>query len=220
MRMRIIPSVLVALLPVMAIASPAAAQDAAQGGLRVGAIGGLDILRSGSTERSGIDGDDQSAEGFLYGVEVGYDLPLGGVVLGVEGEWTDSTGKAKADRRDPNLFGYGEVKAGRDLYVGGRAGFAVAPSTLAYVKGGYTNAHLDTVLGNGSVSDRERFRLNGWRIGAGLQQSIGTNTYAKLEYRYSNYEQADYRFVDGGSTDRFDVDTDRHQIVAGVGVRF
>ncbi len=68
--------------------------------------------------------------------------------------------------------------------------------------------------------ERERFRLDGWRIGAGLQQSIGTNTYAKLEYRYSNYEKADYRFVDGGSTEQFDVDTDRHQIVAGVGVRF
>ncbi len=218
--MRKIPIVLAGVSAALAVATPAAAQDAGQGGFRVGALGGLDILRSGSTERTGIDGDDQSAEGFLYGVEVGYDLPLGGAVIGVEGEWSDSTGKAKADRRDPNLFGYGEVKSGRDLYIGARAGFAVAPSTLAYVKGGYTNAHLDTVLGNGSVSDRERFRLDGWRIGAGLQQSIGTNTYAKLEYRYSNYERADYRYADGGSTGQLDVDTDRHQIVAGVGVRF
>ncbi len=218
--MRNVSTLLIAIVPAIAIASPATAQDAARGGFRVGVLGGLDIVRSGSTERTGIDGDDQSAEGFLYGVEAGFDLPLGGAVLGIEGEWSDSTGKAKANRRDPNLFGYGEVKAGRDLYVGARAGFAVAPATLAYVKGGYTNAHLDTVLGNGSVSDRERFRLDGWRIGAGLQQSISTNSYAKLEYRYSNYGKADYRFADGGTSGQFDVDTDRHQIVAGVGVRF
>ena len=63
------------------------------------------------------------------------------------------------------------------------------------------------------------YELDGYRVGAGVEQSIGTNTYAKLEYRYSNYSSADFRF-DGNTTDSFDVDTDRHQVLVGVGMRF
>lgn len=201
-------------------AVPAAAQEGPSGGFRLGVIGGLDIIRPGSTEDSDVSGDDQSTEGFLYGVEAGYDLPLGGIVLGVEGEWSDSTGKTEADRSDPNFFGYGEVAPGRDLYVGARLGIAAAPATLVYVKGGYTNAHLNVLASNESVEEEEKFRLDGWRLGAGVEHSIGRSSYAKIEYRYSNYTDADFAFRDGSTTSRLEVDTDRHQIVAGVGFRF
>lgn len=202
-----------------AFAAPAMAQDAPSG-LRVGVIGGLDIVRPGSTEDSDVAGDDQSTEGFLYGVDAGYDLALGRVVVGIEGEWSDSTGKTKTDRSDPNFFGYGKVAPGRDLYVGARVGFAAGPDTLIYAKGGYTNASLNVVASNGEIDRKERFRLDGWRIGAGVEHAIGSRSYAKIEYRYSNYTEADFRFRDGDTTDRFEVDTDRHQIVAGVGFRF
>lgn len=201
-------------------ASPVAAQQAAPGGFRVGVIGGLDILRPGSTEDSDVEGDDQSVHGFLYGVEAGYDVPVGGLVLGVEGEWSDSTGRTRTNRRDPDFFGYGEVSTGRDLYVGGRLGIAASPATLVYVKGGYTNSRLNVLAASGDVETDDQFRLDGWRIGAGLEQSIGSKTYAKIEYRYSNYTDADFRFNDGATSGKFEVDTDRHQIVAGVGVRF
>lgn len=207
------------LLPGLA-AVPAAAQDGAPGGFRVGVIGGLDIVRPGSTEDSDVAGDDQSTEGFLYGVEAGYDLPLGGMILGIEGEWSDSTGKTKANRSDPNFFGYGEVASGRDLYIGARLGVEAAPGTLIYAKGGYSNAHLNVLASNGTVDRKEKFRLDGWRIGAGVEHSIGRSSYAKIEYRYSNYTDADFAFRDGSTTNRFEVDTDRHQIVAGVGFRF
>jgi len=200
--------------------APLAAQTTETGGLRVGVLGGLDIIRPGSTEDSDVDGDDQSTEGLLYGIEAGYDIPLGGVLVGVEGEWSDSTGKTRAGRRDPNFFGYGEVSTGRDLYVGGRLGLVVAPGTMAYVKGGYTNARLNVLASDGSVNSDETFRLDGWRAGAGVQRDIGRNTYAKLEYRYSNYTDADLRFRNGSTTSNLEVDTDRHQVVAGFGVRF
>ena len=202
-----------------AFAAPAMAQDAPSG-LRVGVIGGLDIIRPGSTEDSDVDGDDQSTEGFLYGIDAGYDIALGSVVVGVEGEWSNSTGKTKADREDPNFFGYGKIAPGRDLYVGARVGFAAGAGTLIYAKGGYTNAHLNVLTSNGEVDRKEKFRLDGWRVGAGVEHAIGSRSYAKIEYRYSNYTDADFEFRDGGTTDRFEVDTDRHQIVAGVGFRF
>ncbi|MDV3457761.1 outer membrane beta-barrel protein [Sphingomonas sp. HF-S4] len=203
-----------------ALAAPAFAQDSAPGGFRVGVVGGLDIVRPGDSENSRIQGDDQSIEGALYGVEAGYDIPLGGAILGIEGEFSGSTAKVTTDTSDPNYFGYGRVKAGRDIYVGARLGFEAAPGTLVYAKGGYTNARLNVTADNGTTTRDENFQLDGWRVGAGVEKSIGRNTYAKVEYRYSNYTNADFQFANGTVTDTFDVDTDRHQVVAGVGFRF
>lgn len=209
-----------ALVASSALAAPAFAQDSAPSGFRVGVVGGLDIVRPGSTEDSDVDGDDQSIEGVQYGVEAGYDIPVGGVVLGLEAELSGSTAKVTTDSSDPNFFGYGRVKAGRDIYVGGRVGVPVGTGTLLYAKGGYTNARLNVTADNGTTTLDENFQLDGWRVGAGVEKSIGSNTYAKLEYRYSNYTDADFQFANGATTDTFGVDTDRHQIVAGVGFRF
>jgi outer membrane immunogenic protein len=199
--------------------APAIAQDA-PGGFRIGAIGGLDIIRAGDTEDSDIQGDDQSIEGFQYGIEAGYDLPLGGAILGVEAELSDSTAKTTVESTDPNFFGYGQVGTGRDIYVGARLGFEASPGTLIYAKGGYTNARLNVLVNDGATELEDNFELEGYRIGAGVERSIGTNTYAKIEYRYSNYTDASFEVDNGGTTDSFGIDTDRHQVVAGIGFRF
>ena len=214
-----------ALVASSALSAPAFAQDegpSAPSGFRVGVVGGLDILRPGSSEDTDVEGDDQSTEGFLYGVEAGYDIPLGSAVLGVEAELTDSTGKTRVNRPDPNTFGYGSVTAGRDIYVGARLGFEASPGTLIYAKGGYTNARLNALAADGSTELEDRnFQLDGWRVGAGVEKSIGRNTYAKIEYRYSKYTDADFQYSSGtGPSNTFSVDTDRHQVVAGVGFRF
>jgi outer membrane immunogenic protein len=59
-------------------------------------------------------------------------------------------------------------------------------------------------------------------VGAGVEQKLGTNAFAKVEYRYSNYSEGeiDFETPDVADTDRFDIDTDRHQVVASVGWRF
>jgi outer membrane immunogenic protein len=205
------------------IAAPAFAQDNTDPtftGFRAGVVGGYDIVRPGSTEDSDIDGDDQNVDGFLYGVELGYDIGVGGAVVGVEAELSDSTGKVEAQSTDPNFFGFGEVGAGRDIYVGLRAGVLASPSTLVYAKGGYTNARLNVLASDGETELRQNFELDGWRIGAGIEQAIGTNSYAKLEYRYSNYSNANFEYSNGAITEDFDIDTDRHQIAVGVGFRF
>ena len=61
-------------------------------------IGGL---RNGSdVDIDGVEGDDidQSIDGFLYGIGAGFDFDLGSVVVGVEGEFSDSTGNEDADQ--------------------------------------------------------------------------------------------------------------------------
>ncbi|MFZ5748967.1 MAG: outer membrane protein [Pseudomonadota bacterium] len=205
-----------------ALVAPAHAQDSGDRftGPRVGVIAGYDTVRPGSTEDSDVDGDNQNVDGFLYGFDVGYDFRTGPAVIGVEAELSDSTGKVNANTSDPNFFGYGEVGTGRDIYVGARAGFLASPSTLIYAKGGYTNSRLNVLAGDGTTETDDHFNLDGWRVGAGVERAIGTNSYVKLEYRYSNYTDADFEWSDGATTNRFEVDTDRHQVVAGVGFRF
>lgn len=48
-------------------------------------------------------------------------------------------------------------------------------------------------------------------MGAGVEHKIGRTTYAKIEYRYSNYGNARLEYADGANTNNFSVDTDRHR---------
>lgn len=188
-----------------ALAAPAFAQDTDPTftGPRAEVIAGWDHVNDGSI--SGANGTD----GVVYGGAVGYDFQIGQAVLGFEGEATGATTK----QTSPNVLAVGDqlrVKAGRDLYVGGRIGFAVGPRALIYAKGGYTNAQVDTRYTSGATTIRDSETLDGWRAGAGVELKLTGNFYVKGEYRYSNYTEA------SGSA----IDLDRHQVVAGVGVRF
>lgn len=203
-------------------ATPVLAQEVSPPftGPRVGGIIGYDNIQPGSGEDSDIEGDDQSVDGLLYGVEVGYDFAFGGALVGVEGEFTDSTGKVETDTNDPDSFGYGRVKTDRDFYVGARAGILADPATLVYVKGGYTNTKLSLLAFDGETELDSSFKLDGFRVGAGVERAFANNLYGKLEYRYSKYSEANFDFGDGDESNDFDIDTDRHQVAVGVGIRF
>ena len=164
-------------------------------------------------------GPAQAFDGFHVEGLAGYDITKAGSSV------DDDSNIDNDQSIDGALFGvgagYDNVKTNRDLYVGARVGYVVSPRTMVYAKGGYTNAKFDVRNGDGSVETNTDIDADGWRIGAGVEQAVSNNVFAKLEYRYSNYEKGelDYRgdIPDG---QRFDLDLDRHQIVAGVGVRF
>lgn len=212
------------------LAAPAMAQNNAEAfsGFRLEAIGGYDNTRADSdgdfspgTQDRFDDGSGEGVDGFLYGIGAGYDVPVGNVVLGVEGEITDST----AGENDDGAFGPGSrasFEAERDIYFGGRIGVPISGSTLLYAKGGYTNARfgLDADDGAGFSQDFDA-TLDGFRVGAGAEFLLGRNIYGKVEYRYSNYSDLEVDVADTNvNFDDFDVNTDRHQVVAGVGIRF
>lgn len=207
------------------VAMPAQAQSEYDfSGPRVEAIIGYDISQAGSDSDNDLnDQDDQSIDGLLYGVGLGYDHDFGNVVLGVEGEYTDSTGKTEySDGADFEGFGLGRVETGRDLYAGARIGYKVQPDVLAYVKGGYTNARYNVLSRDGETELDQNIDTDGYRLGAGLEYAMTPNSFAKIEYRYSNYGEAEVDFEDSDipDSDRYDIDTDRHQIVGSVGWRF
>jgi outer membrane immunogenic protein len=212
------------------VATPAFAQEAGPfTGFRLEGLLGYDSLRSGNQEGDGTDTSedegDESIDGVIFGVGAGFDFDLGGVVAGIEGEFSESTGEQDVDETVDDINITGGFETGRDIYIGARLGFRAAPSTLVYVKGGYTNTAIE---GNFDADD-ESFEfdsnVDGYRLGLGIEQLFGPNAFGKIEYRYSNYNNLDFSDdfdVDDLESEDFetDIDLDRHQIVAGIGFRF
>lgn len=209
----------------LALAAPAAAQDVANNtftGLWGGVIAGYDVSKAGSsTDNDNLDADDQSIDGFGYGVQLGYDIDVGGVVIGAEAEYSGSTAEVEYRPGDLDAIGLGNVETGRDLYLGARLGFKAGDNAMIYAKGGYTNAKYNIRATDGTTNFDRDFDTDGYRLGAGAEYAINNNSFVKLEYRYSNYSRGEIDF-DGDANDsgRFDIDLDRHQVMAGVGFRF
>jgi len=88
------------------------------------------------------------------------------------------------------------------------------------VKGGYTNARYNVLARDGETELKDNIDTDGYRLGAGVEYAMSENTFAKFEYRYSNYGEAEFDYGNDIESDRFDIDTDRHQIVGSVGMRF
>ena len=166
---------------VFSVATPAVAQDDASfTGPRIEALVGYDAIDTNSVIGT--------PDGVFFGAAAGYDFQAGSAVLGLEAEVADSTAK--------RTFGGVKIESDRDLYVGGRAGIVLSPKALVYVKAGYTNARIDTDLGNANA--------DGVRVGTGVEYKLSQKFFLKAEYRYSNYEAG----------------VERHQAVTGFGVRF
>lgn len=143
----------------------------------------------------------ESANGFAYGLGIGYDFAANGPLgFGVDAEIADSNSDYDTVYRGVRA----ELSAGRDIYVGGRATYALAPTMNLYLKAGYTNARVKAQAGFGGGRWTLSENLDGLRIGAGWQIALTGNVYGLAEYRYSNYED----------------DFSRHQVLAGAGIRF
>ena len=130
------------------------------------------------------EGNDGKAIG--YGIGAGYDAQLGSVVVGVEAE------AVRPGDKECEVAVAGTIcaRTDRDLYVGGRVGAAVAANTLIYAKLGYTNVGIEARFDSPTpgASYKLKYKLDGVRVGAGVQVGLTSNLYIKGEYRYSNYE--------------------------------
>lgn len=206
-----------------AIALPAAAQDEGSfTGLRAEALVGYDSTRPGSSQDIDNAEDlDQSIDDVAWGGRLGYDFQVGNsLVVGVEGEWLESEASTEYDTTGFTTFGVGNLSAGRDLYVGARVGAPLTERTLVYAMGGYTNAQFDLLATDNTTDINSDVDLDGWRVGAGVEQQLTPNVFLRGEYRYSNYERGEAEAPSGLESDRFDIDVDRHQVMLGLGYRF
>ena len=176
-----------------AVAAPVMAQDRAPfTGARIEGLAGWDRVKAGGHD-----------DNIGYGVGIGYDMQMGGALLGVEAEASDSNVRdcaGSATVIDPRLC----LKTGRDLYAGGRIG-ATMGSALIYAKLGYTNFRGKFTSNDGTTETTlAKSDLDGVRVGGGAEFALSQNTFVKAEYRYSNYEAG----------------VDRHQAMGGFGFGF
>jgi outer membrane immunogenic protein len=147
----------------------------------------------GEVEADGIDG----------GAYAGFDYQMGNFVVGLEGDVIVSgvDGDSGALSVDQGLNG--SLRA--------RAGIAL-DQFLLYGTGGAALSNVE--LSRGGESDDQA--LWGWTVGAGAEAFVWNNVTARVEYRYTDYEND--TFSVGGP----DVDSDlsTHSVRAGVGVKF
>jgi len=176
----------------------------AQSGLHVGVIAGYEGIDVESADGS-VTADASSA---VYGVTAGYDLGLGSIFVGVEGEYSTSGGSTEF----PDSFSGARdrLDANRQYYVGARAGVALTPGIAAYGKIGYTSLSTTAFTSSGSL-DELKENAGGLRYGVGLQVQLPGPLEARAEYRRSRYKD-----VNDGTYG----DATTNQVVAGVGIRF
>lgn len=193
------------------IAGPGFAQEPVNdfAGFYAGPIVGYDSLNADDE----LDEAD-SSDGVVYGAVVGYDFAVGGAVLGLEAELSDSS----ISQTEYDFFEDGDafaVGAGLDLYVGARAGFRVGQAGLLYAKGGYSELDIDYDYDGPTVSLTGTEAIGGYRVGAGGEFAFSPSLGARVEYRYSNYGSGDELEEDVSLGD-----LERHQVVAALLYRF
>lgn len=184
------------------VATPAAAQEAPQGS-RAELLIGYDHIKTGD------ELEDLKSDGLLYGVGLGYDFRVAkSFSLGIDVEASDSTIDEDESGTVDGVDYDASVNLRRDLYAGIRATFPISDRANVYIKGGVTNvdAKYNITLDDGVDVVSESFSQDdtGYRVGAGLQIGVGKKSFISTEYRFSDYG-------DG---------LDRHQVTAGLGIRF
>lgn len=213
-------------------ATPTFAQDLS--GIRVeGRIGweqvGADARYPNPDEDEDEDGDEfltgsEKDSALTYGAELGYDVQLGGVVLGAY---------AGADMSDSGSCGevLGDDAAcaslDRTFTLGVRAGVPLGESALLYAKGGYSNGKFEASY-DSDVTDNDEDepgeilefsdKQDGYHVGGGIEVGLTSNVYAKLEYLYTDFGSS--TFILDEDEPGLDLGSDRHQAVVGIGVRF
>lgn len=167
-------------------------------GFYLGALGGYSF----GTADTDVDGEIDT-DGFDVGGYAGANWQWGNFVVGAEGDLLYSF----ADGSGPTV----DVDQGLHGSLRGRAGIAL-DRFLVYGTGGLaaTDVELDDGLGSDSQA------LWGWTAGVGGEAMITDNVTARIEYRYTDYQ--DETFDLGGGPVESDLST--HAIRGGVGLKF
>ena len=145
-----------------------------------------------------------SPEGFVGGIQIGYNWQAGSFVYGLETDFQGSTAEDTAVRAPLATVlgpvGSSRVKSELDYFgtVRGRVGFTITPPLLVYATGGFAYGDVRTssrttyaggppLLFVGSASALE----TGWTVGGGVEYGI-SNWSVKVEYLYMDLGARSY----------------------------
>ena len=156
-----------------------------------------------------------------YGATIGYDAAVARTCVSAPKPRSPTVRPAgTTTTMCPTVFNLGHVQAGRDIYVGGRVGYVTSPKTDALCEGRlHQHALRPSKALTAPSALTQHLDTDGYRLGAGVEYALTPNAYIGAEYRYSNYSQGELRLrrQHSGSSS-FNIDTDRHQVVADRGL--
>ncbi len=173
-------TVIAAALLATGITSSAFAQSSTTpfSGLYFGGQVGYDSYKA-DYNVGGISGDF-GLDGIQGGIFAGYNFRMDNFVLGLEGQF----GLSDADSTFSDGIDTITTRAKESYSLTARAGALITDSTLAYVHGGWVKTKFK--ISDGFVSDSGR--LDGWKLGVGLETLISETVSLRAEYAYSDYE--------------------------------
>ena len=201
-------------------AFPAQAQDndnftgpriQAQAGWDRTGIAILDPRNFGGRGNFGL-GDQDNEVGF--GGEVGFDVDVGGFVIGA---YVGANFSSAAEGFDFDATGNPRIllEAERDLYAGARAGVTVAPRVLIYGKGGFSRGTLDaTITGTPTIPypvNEDEF--DGFHFGGGVEMRLGRMFYIRADYTHTTYDDLPINATN-------ELHFNRNTVMGAIGVRF
>ncbi|MFN0191232.1 MAG: outer membrane protein [Aestuariivirga sp.] len=166
---------------------------------------------------------EMSGDGFAGGGVAGWNFDMGGMVLGMEGDfgWGGKVGENRdlAERTELSFDHIATIRA--------RAGMAF-DDTLVYVTGGaaFANAAFGGEVGppppGVSASDEDNKWIVGWTAGAGMEHAFADGLTGRIEYLYMDFPDTDFRLEDpNGFGGDIEMDFEGvHQVRAAVTYNF
>jgi outer membrane immunogenic protein len=167
-------------------------------GVGFGAGGSL-RRATGNAGAASLNVDGVGGEGVLASIYGGGDyqvLPRAVVGLLAEGTWSNIASSLSATVPGANANINSQADLGLAVLV--RGGVLVTPSSLLYLLGGYAGQNFHTsgngAAGGASLSTVRDDWFNGWTVGGGFETLLRGGWSAKLEYRFTQFEQ---KFIAG-----------------------
>lgn len=144
-----------------------------------------------------------SIDGILGGGRMGFDFARGRFLVGVFGEYNWSGAALE-------IGGETALEKNHEWTAGARAGVIVAPRTLVYVLGGFTQ----TEFGGPETyySDSWTKTVDGWTAGGGIEFVAAGNLSLGLEATHTWYDEND--LLGDGANEKVSLDDTRIMAVA------
>lgn len=147
--------------------------------------------------------DKPSADGWGGGVYGGYNWQSGQIVYGAEADlgYNDQKGTSNGITGEEKLNGSVRARLGYDFnpfMIYGTGGVAIADHKVSSAAGSDNNTSV------------------GYTVGAGVETMVTKNITARVEYRYTDYQDKDYNLGGTNVSRGFD----DQSVKLGIGVKF
>jgi outer membrane immunogenic protein len=172
-------------------------------GFYAGVNAGYEFGSKTSSNASGTITNTNNNDGFIGGVQGGYDQQFGNIVAGAALDF-NLTNASKTDSNGKQTFN-GEATARA------RLGYLVMPSMLTYGTAGVAAGRFESQVSG--VTDTKTHV--GYVVGAGAEYRYTKNIASFVEYRYTDFGQSSYN---KGTASEKDIST--NEVRAGVNYRF